>query len=42
VDGFERLTPDEQTQAFLAIEQIWKDQQDDGGANNAPTHRLEE
>jgi hypothetical protein len=38
VDGFERLSPEEQTQAFLVIEQIWKSQQDDGEASNSPTH----
>jgi hypothetical protein len=42
VDGFERLTPDEQTQVYLAIEQIWKGQQDDGEASDAPTHELKE
>ena len=42
VDGFERLSPEEQTQAFLAIENFWKDLQDDGGASNSPTHGLEE
>jgi hypothetical protein len=42
VDGFERLTPEEQTQVYLAIEQIWKDQQDDGEASNSPTRGLNE
>jgi hypothetical protein len=37
VDGFRHLTPDEQTQAFLEVEKIWKDQQDDATASNAPT-----
>jgi hypothetical protein len=42
VDGFERLTPDEQTQVYLAIEQIWKGQQDDGEASNSPAYGSKE
>jgi hypothetical protein len=41
-NGFERLSPEEQTQVYLAIEQIWKGQQDDGEASNAPTHGSKE
>jgi hypothetical protein len=36
VDEFERLSPDEQTQAYLAIEQIWKGQ-DDNLTSDPPT-----
>jgi hypothetical protein len=42
VDGFERLSPEEQTQVYLAIEQIWKGQQEDGEASNSPTHASRE
>jgi hypothetical protein len=31
VEAFERLTPDEQIAAYLEIEKIWKDQQNNGG-----------
>jgi len=38
VEAFERLTPDEQIEAYLAIEKIWRSQQDDGVESNSPTH----
>ena len=42
VEAFEHLTPDEQIDAYLEIEQIWKDQQNNGTESNSPTHQLPE
>jgi hypothetical protein len=42
VEAFERLTPDEQIEAYLAIEELWKEQQDDGAESNVPTHQSPE
>jgi hypothetical protein len=38
VESFERLTPDEQIAAYLEIEMIWKNQQNNGVESNSPTH----
>ena len=38
VEAFENLTPDEQIDAYLEIEKIWKDQQNNGVESNSPTH----
>jgi hypothetical protein len=40
VDRFRQLTPDEQVEAYLDIERLWRDLQDDGVASNAPTRPL--
>ena len=42
VEAFEHLTPDEQIEAYLAIEKIWKDQQNNGVASNFSTRELPE
>jgi hypothetical protein len=42
VEAFERLTPDEQIDAYLDIEKIWKDQQNNGVESNSPTRELPE
>jgi len=42
VEAFERLTPNEQIAAYLEIEKIWKDQQNNGVESNSPTHGLPE
>ena len=41
VEAFVRLTTNEQIEAYLAIEKIWKSQQDDGVESNSPTHQPE-
>ena len=38
--GFERLTPEEQTQAYLEIETIWKAPQKDKTCANTKTSPL--
>jgi hypothetical protein len=42
VEAFEHLAPDEQLEAYLAIEQIWKNQQNNGVESNSPTHETPE
>jgi hypothetical protein len=42
VEAFERLTPDEQIAAYLEIEKIWRDQQNNGVESNSPTHQSPE
>jgi ribosomal protein S12 methylthiotransferase accessory factor YcaO len=42
VEAFERLTTEEQTQAYLMIEKLWKGQQGNGTASNMPTHDFNE
>jgi hypothetical protein len=42
VEAFESLTPDEQIAAYLEIEKIWKDQQNNGVESNSPTHQSPE
>ena len=42
VEAFEHLTPDEQIAAYLEIEKIRKDQQNNGVESNSPTHGLPE
>jgi hypothetical protein len=42
VEAFEHLTPDEQIDAYLEIEIIWKNQQNNGVASNSPTRELPE
>jgi hypothetical protein len=42
VEAFEHLTPDEQIAAYLEIEKIWKDQQNNGVESNSQTRELPE
>ena len=38
VEAFVRLTTNEQIEAYLAIEDIWKKHQNNGVESNSPTH----
>jgi hypothetical protein len=40
VDRFRRLTPDEQVEAYIDIEGLWRELQEDGAVSNTPTRPL--
>lgn len=42
VEAFEHLTSDEQIDAYLAIDKIWKERQHDAAESNTPTHQSPE
>jgi hypothetical protein len=42
VEAFEHLSPDEQIDAYLEIERIWKEQQNNGTEGNSPTRQSPE
>jgi hypothetical protein len=40
VDRFRRLTLDEQVEAYIDIEGLWRELQEDGAVSNTPTRPL--
>ena len=40
IEGFRTLSAEDQTKAFLEIEEMWKSSQQNGTQSNAPTRPL--